>query len=333
MRQSAVGLLRFRFSSAITCSLVLVSLAGCAASESAQGMAPRLGSAEFAGQATLPHHDVLYVSDPIDNRVDLYPLNTADPAPIGEINAGLQTPTGMALDLSHRLYVADNTDNVNAGHSKRVPYFVMEYAPGESGPDTIYWQGLHNPTDVAAGGDGTIYVASFGDGYITEYPPGSEIPSQHFLPPSGHALALALDGANDLYVACASVNAVFKFPPGSTQGTNLGLVLQGEPHGMAFDSAGNLLVAVSAAPNSGSAVDIFAPGQTQPSTQIGGVFQPFMLDLDRSEHHLYVADFGSGNHDGAVFEFAYPSGNLISKYTHGAASAAYGVAVNPPAAL
>jgi DNA-binding beta-propeller fold protein YncE len=156
-------------------------------------------------------------------------------------------------------------------------------------------------------------------------------PSLHFKAPSGSALTVALDAQNDLYVACADSNAVFKFPPGSTQGTNLGLVLNGEPHGMAFDSSGNLLVAVSEAPNSGSVVDVFAPGTTTPSKQIAGTFQPFMIALDKNRRHLYVADFGSGNHDGAVFEFAYPSGKLVNKYTQGGASAAYGVAVNPPA--
>src|ERR1700682_4298697 len=102
-------------------------------------------------------------------------------------------------------------------------------------------------------------------------------------------------------------------------------------NGMAVDKQGNLLVAVSSAPNSGSVIDVFAPGNPNPSKQFGGVFQPFMIDLDRGEHHLYVADYGSGNHDGGVFEFSYPSGTLVNKYTQGAASEAYGVAVNPPA--
>ena len=332
MRRTVIKIDRFPIARAIICSLVFASIVGCAGPESAQTILPTSMS-QSLGHESLPHHDVLYVSDPIDSRVDIYPLNSADPAPIGEITLGIETPTGMAVDLSHRLYVADNTDNKNVGHTKNVGYFVMEYAPGATGPDIMYRQGLHHPTDVAVGSDGTVYAASFGDGYVTEYPPGSVIPSQHFLPPSGAPVALALDGANNLYVACANANAVYVYSPGSTQGTNLGLVVQGEPHGMAFDRGGNLLVAVSVAPNSGSVVDVFAPGQTQPSSHIAGVFQPFMIALDRSEKHLYVADYGSGNHDGGVFEFAYPSGTLIGKYTHGAASAAYGVAISPPAPL
>jgi DNA-binding beta-propeller fold protein YncE len=286
-----------------------------------------------ANSNALPHRDVLYASDPISTRVDIYPLNANNPAPIGGLTGGIETPTGMALDSAHNLYIANNTDNKNVGHTKSVGWFVTLFAPGQAQPESAYFQGLHSPTDVVVGADGTVYVASFGDGYVTEYPAGSMLPSQHFLPPSGNAIALTLDAQNNLYVACAITNAVFKFAPGSTQGTSLGLSLNGEPHGMAVDQHGNLLVAVSTAPVSGSAVDVFPPGKTHPSAQFTGVFQPFMIALDRDERHLYVADYGSGNHDGAVFEFAYPTGTLIGKYTQGAASAAYGVAVNPPAPL
>jgi DNA-binding beta-propeller fold protein YncE len=320
----------------LRCATVLLcavsfSLSGCAGTP-IQPLTPHASSSNaFATRKALPYQDALYVSDPIDNRVDIYPLNTVNPAPIGEIGSGLQTPTGMAVDTAHVLYVANNTDNIDTSHAKDVPYFVTVFDPGSGYPKGAYSQDLRHPTDVAIGSDGTVYVASFADGYITEYPAGSMLPSQHFLPPSGSAFAVALDSQNNLYVACTIANAVFEFAPGSTRGTNLGLVLSGEPHGMAIDRRGNLLVAVSAAPNSGSVVDVFPKGKTRPSVQFGGVFQPFMIDLDRGEHNLYVADYGSGNHDGAVFEFSYPVGTIVNKYTQGAASAAYGVAVNPPA--
>jgi DNA-binding beta-propeller fold protein YncE len=313
------------------CCAAVLSLAACAGTPMQPTASHAASSHQFANRHSLPSHDVLYVSDPIDTRVDIYPLNSANPPPIGSMTIGLFVPTGMALDASHTLYVANNSAFPNGAHFKGAADFVMTYEAGASVPEAAYWLDLRNPTDVKVGPDGTAYVAGLGDGFVTEYSAGSNLPSQHFHPPSGSALALTLDAQNNLYVACANSNAVFKFAPGSTQGTNLGLVINGEPHGMAVDKNGNLLVAVSAAPSSGSVVDVFAPGKTTPSAQIGGVFQPFMIALDRSEHHLYVADYGSGNHDGGVFEFSYPSGTLISKYVQGAASEAYGVAVNPPA--
>jgi DNA-binding beta-propeller fold protein YncE len=320
-----------RCAAAVLCCAVAAALIACAGAP-LQPMASRATSSDaIAARNTLPHRDVLYVSDPISTRVDIYPLNAVNPAPIGALAGGLLTPTGMALDPAHNLYIANNTGIQNARYSKGVVWLVTVFAPGHAQPETAYWQGLHSPTDVVVGSDGTEYVASFGDGYVTEFPAGSMLPSQHFLPPSGHAFSVTLDAQNNLYVACTSANAVFKFAPGSTQGTNLGLALGGEPHGMAIDLQGNLLVAVSTAPNSGSVVDVFPPGKTKPSAQFVGVFQPFMIALDRGEHHLYVADYGSGNHDGAVFEYAYPAGTLAGKYTQGAASEAYGVAVTPPA--
>jgi sugar lactone lactonase YvrE len=289
--------------------------------------------ASVASTTLLPHRNVLYVSDILDTRVDIYPLNASNPAPIGEILSGVDTPTGMAVDASHDLYVANNTTNTITGIAKGEPNLMPVYSPGRKSPSSFYFQDLHHPTDVVVGGDGTVYVASFGDGYIVEYPTGSKTPSLHFQPPSGSPIALALDATNNLYAACTNSNAVFKFAPGSTQGTNLGLVLGGEPHGMAFDARGDLLVAVSLAPGSGSVVDVFRPGTTTPSKKIGGTFQPFMIAFDKTLRNLYVADYGSGNHDGGVFEFAYPSGKLLNKYAQGGATASYGVAVNPPAPL
>jgi DNA-binding beta-propeller fold protein YncE len=313
---------------ALGCSLAL--LAGCA-----NLAAPLSSPSRIPGDAsvarTLPHRDVLYVSDILDSRIDIYPLNANDPASIGEIVLDVDTPTGISLDGAQNLYVANNETRNIGGIKKGSPNILPVYPPGSGSPSLMYFQDLHHPTDVVIGGDGTVYVASFGDGYVTEYPNGSMTPSLHFQAPSGSAFSVALDASNNLYVACTISNAVYEFAPGSTQGTNLGLVLGGEPHGMAFDSRGDLIVAVSKAPNSGSVIDVFPPGKTLPSKQITGTFQPFMLGLDKAQRHLYVADFGSGNHDGAVFEFAYPTGRLVNKYTQGGASGAYGVAVNPPA--
>ncbi|HET9344015.1 MAG TPA: hypothetical protein VFO25_13995 [Candidatus Eremiobacteraceae bacterium] len=279
---------------------------------------------------TLPHKDVLYVSDILDSRVDIYPLNTQDPSPIGSIVQRVYIPTGLAVDAAHDLLVANNETPIPENGGKGLPTHVNVYPPGSDRSSGSYWQGVDHPTDVAVGADGTVYVANFGDGSVSEYAPGSMTPSQRFQPPSGSAVALALDAQNNLYVACATSNAVFEFAPGSTQGTNLGLVLGGEPHGMAFDASGDLIVAVSTAPNSGSVVDVFAPGSKTPSKKITGTFQPFMIALDKSQRHLYVADFGSGNHDGGVFEYTYPAGRLVTKYSKGGASGAYGVGISPP---
>ncbi len=284
-----------------------------------------------AAAPRLPSWNVLYVSDILDSVVDLYQADAPNPSPIGELRTDISVPAGMAIDGAHRLYVANNAAKPITAHVKGLPSEVPVFPAGSGSPSRVYFHGIDHPTDVAVGSDGTLYVDDFGDGAVAEYPKGSKTPTLQFKAPAGVAFALALDGSNDLYVSCVNSNAIYEFPPGSTQGTNLGLVLGGEPHGMAFDAAGDLVVAVSMAPNSGSVIDVFPPGKTRPSKQFTGTFQPFMIAFDRAKQHLYVADFGSGNHDGGVFEFAYPSGTLVTEYTHGGASGAYGVAVNPPA--
>ena len=324
-------------SAALFCSLML--LAGCAQSATPTAVTP-VGTVPVPGSNGLSHDrapdqlpswNVLYVSDVLDNRVDLYPLDTMNPSQIGEITEDINAPAGMAVDAAHRLYVTDNELKPITAHMKGLPSLVPVFPAGSETPSRIYFHGIDHPTDVVVGADGTVYIDNFGDGIVAEYPKGSQRPSLEFTAPAGMAFSLALDAANDLYVASTNVNAVYKYDPGSSHGANLGLVLGGEPHGMAFDSSGNLVVAVSKAPGSGSVIDVFQPGKTSPSKQIFGTFQPFMIAFDKSKSHLYVADFGSGNHDGGVFEFAYPSGTLITEYTQGGASEPYGVAVNPPA--
>src|SRR5690348_5697254 len=177
--------------------------------------APLLRSASVA---SLPYKDVLYVSDVLDSRVDIYPLNTSDPAPIGEIVQGVDIPMGLALDGSKNLYVADNETPLIL-IPKHQTDAVTVFAKGASSPFESYFLDVHNPTDVLVGSDGTVYVASFGDGYVTEFAPGSKTPSLHFKPPSGSAFSLALDAHDNLYVACTISNAVYEFAPGSTQGT------------------------------------------------------------------------------------------------------------------
>ena len=321
-----------RFLHILSAFVSALTIANCSASDSRRSsLLPDPVEGATGSVIAVPYRDVLYASDILDSRVDIYPQNANDPAPIASIIVGIDVPTGMAVDSSQALYVANNESRFIADIPKDQPTTVSVYRKGSAVPVEVYLQDLHHPTDAVVGSDGTVYVANFGDGSVTEFPPGSPTPSLHFQPPSGSAIGLALDAANNLYVSCALSNAVFEFAPGSTQGTNLGLAIGGEPHGMAFDGSGDLLVAVSVAPNSGSLVDVFPPGKTQPSKQISGTFQPFMIAFDRSKRHLYVADFGSGNHDGGVFEFAYPSGRLVFKYARGGASAAYGVALNPPA--
>src|SRR5262245_60807696 len=129
----------------ISCGLVFLGLAGCAGGGSARVTTPQLAAPALAQRSaressadTLPHRNVLYVSGLVDNRVDIYPLNTNNPAPIGTIKLEIDTPTGMALDSARNLYVANNTTRTITDVRKGSPDLVTLYAPGNDVPDRGY---------------------------------------------------------------------------------------------------------------------------------------------------------------------------------------------------
>lgn len=275
----------------------------------------------------------LLAGGPIKNAVDMYREFVNNPRPVGEIVTGLSAPTGMAVDTGGNVYVCNNAGK--SGRDKNNVWTVTVYKRGQTAPFRTYSDGVRSPVDVAVAPDGTAYIANFSSA-VTVYPPNSIHPSRTLVAPSGEApVGIALDALGDAFVSYVNQSgggAVYEYAPGQSTGSNIGIVFAGEPHGLAVDNAGNLVVAVSKAPSPGSLIEVFAPGGKQPKMTLTGPFQPFMLAFSQHGRRLFAADFGSGNNDGGVFEYSYPSGALIAKDTKGAAASAYGVAVDPVAA-
>lgn len=274
----------------------------------------------------------LYAGGPNANAVDAYAPFAPNPAPSTEITSGILAPTGMAVDSAGNLYVCNNGGQIH--DKKNVFWTVTVYHRGAPTPFRTYVDGIFSPVGVTVALDGTVYVANLGSADVTVYPPNAVHPSRTLAPPSGGTpIGIALDRAGDAFVSY-EINAggvVYEYAPGSTVGKNVGITFGGNPHGLAVDAAGNLVVAISTAPNAGSSIDVFAPGATQPKAVFTGPFQPFMLAFDRSKRRLFVADYASGNNDGAIFVYAYPQGKLLYKDSQGKAAGAYGVALDPVA--
>jgi sugar lactone lactonase YvrE len=265
------------------------------------------------------------------NEVDVYPARTNNPPPRRRIVTGLDAPTGMAVDGAGNAYVCNNAGQ--SSPAKSVYWTVTVYARGQSTPFRTYTDGVFSPVDVAVASDATVYIANFSSA-VTVYPPGSLHPGRTLRAPSGYApLGVAVDASGNVFVSyvpkLGNGGLIYKYKPARTRGVNLGILFNGSPHGLAVDSAGNLIVAVSNAPSPGSNIEVFAPGKKHPKLTMSGPFQPFMLALTRNQGRLFVADYGSGNNDGAVFVYAYPSGTLLFKDTQGTAAGAYGVALDP----
>jgi sugar lactone lactonase YvrE len=331
-----------RMKSLASLGLVAISLAGCSSPFVDRASSPGIPYvAEKSAQRTLAPGDGagtrvparLYAGGPIRNAVDVYPAFANNPKPVGEIVNGLSAPTGIAVDAAGNVYVCNNAGH--SGKDKTNVWTVTVYKRGQTVPFRTYSDGVWSPVDVAVAPDGTVYIANYSSA-VTVYPPNSVHPSRTLVAPSLQApVGIALDATGDVFVSYVnqgSGGVVYKYAPGKDTGSNLGIVFAGNPHGLAVDRAGNLVVAVSNAPSPGSLIEVFAPGSTQLKMTMSGPFQPFMLAFSRNGARLFAADFGSGNDDGGVFEYAYPAGTLINKDTQGAGASAYGVAIDPVAA-
>jgi sugar lactone lactonase YvrE len=265
----------------------------------------------------------------------VYLSGANNPPPLRTITSGLSAPTGIAVDAAHNFYICSNAGHAAGPRGQgKGTWDVTVYKRGRKTPFETYTDGVWNPVDVAIAADGTVFIANISSA-VTVYPSGTLHPSRSLVGPSGQSpLGLAFDGAGNTFVSYVapgggSGGSIYEYAPGQNTGTNLGIVFSGSsPHGLAIDRQGNLIVAASKAPSPGSDIEVYAPGQTQPKQKISGVFQPFMLALSADGHHLFAADFGSGNNDGAVFKYDYPSGKLVTKDNQGAAASAYGVALD-----
>ncbi len=208
----------------------------------------------------------IYVTNFYNGTVTVYPplgsstgtLNESPSAAIAGTNSGLSGPSGIALDASRNIYVA------NEGYNGKTSTYgsVTVYPAGSNdlllplatigSLDT----GLSAPVGIALDSSGNIIVTNDGGNNgggdsVTVYAPGSDAsgaPLAVFNTGLITLVGIAVDGSGNFYFADQSDDLVAVFPPGGS-GTPVALaVIRGDntglnaPTGIALDGAGNIYV-------------------------------------------------------------------------------------------
>lgn len=262
------------------------------------------------------HHKsaLFYWGNDLNSTITIYSLNGTEK---GEITAGLSDPERLFVDKSLNVYSSNlNNDTVTA------------YKRGATSPFLTISDGVSSPTGLAVDAAGTVYVANVGGPNVTEYPKGQTTPSLTLSTAPNLPEYISVDSSDNVYVAyIGSKDGVMEFPKGSKTGKDLGLDI-GDPQGLAIDKAGNIITLDYDA----STVDVFPPGQTQPSKQIkvtAGL--PFGLSFNKAETKVYVSVQTTSN-TFIVQQLAYPKGTTLSNFlTTGAGD--WPLAISPDAVL
>ena len=283
----------------------------------------------------------VFVTDKLSNSVTAYSAGSnGDAAPASTIagaSTGLAAPTGIALDTSGNIYVA------NAESGSETVGKITIYSAGSNGnvtPSAIISgsnTGLGGPVGIAVDSLGKIYVAnmlasgSVVGGSVTVYAPGSNGDISPIASINGdntaldHPQGIALDSHGNIYVSNFSGsdavdNNIVVFPAGSNGNVTPSEIISG-PHtgmddvfGLALDSANDIYVANGSTSNivvthvQGRNADV-APLATIPVTIPVDVATRCVGDALDSIGNIYVVSQFGGGFDSITM---YPAGSNSS---------------------
>ena len=190
------------------------------------------------------------------------------------LGSGFSAPTGVAVDASGNVYVADYSHKL-----------VKEIPVGNGTPVTI-GSGFNDPFGVAVDAAGDVYVADYGASAVYKIPAGNGTPvtiGSGF----SHPTAVAIDAAGDVFVADHGNNAIKKIPAGSNTPAAVGSGFSG-PIGVAVDAAGDVYVG----DRGNNAVKEIPAGSNTPVTIGSGFSTPYGVAVDASGN-VFVDDYGN----------------------------------------
>jgi streptogramin lyase len=168
--------------------------------------------------------------------------------------ASFNFPTGIAVDASGNVYVADNGNNLirKITPAGVVSTFAGSGSPGYADGTTGTQASFNSPNGIAVDANGNIYVADTYNNLVRKITPGGAVSTlaSGFSEPHG----VAVDAAGNVYVTDTENNLIRKITPagvittlagsgssGSTNGTGNQASFN-SPYGIAVDAAGNVYV-------------------------------------------------------------------------------------------
>lgn len=160
------------------------------------------------------------------------------------ITAKLNNPSGVAVDTSGNIYIADNWNNrirmvtVSTGVISTVAGNGISGSSGDGG--AAISARLSSPSGVAVDASGNIYIADYGNSSVRKVSisTGTISTVQAQICPSG----VTVDASGNVYIVASCVNKVYEIP--SSTGV-LTAVAQGlnSPNAVAADASGNIYIA------------------------------------------------------------------------------------------
>jgi len=128
--------------------------------------------------------------------------NYIGPGPvIALVSTGLNQPSGVAVDGSGNVYIADTNNNA-----------IEEWSAPAQAVSTLISTGLNRPSGVAVDGSGNVYIADTSNGAIKEWSAATQqetmLVSTGLNQPSG----VAVDGSGNVYIADTDNNAIKEMP-------------------------------------------------------------------------------------------------------------------------
>jgi HYDIN/CFA65/VesB-like, Ig-like domain len=264
---------------------------------------------------------------PAGSNGDILPSAT-----ISGANTGLRDPSGITLDGSGNVYVANQGNNYLG-----VDWTVAVYPAGSNGnvaPSATIGGSNTGLDGTGTGGiavdrSGNIYV--LGSGTVSVYPVGSNgnvSPSATISGPFtglGGSTGIAVDGSGKIYVSNTGGNSgsVTVYPAGSNGDILPSATISGpsagldSPIGIALDGSGNMYVANGGGNAAEPSLTVYPAGSSGDvapiasiSSAIGGLGSPAGVAVDASGN-IYVANDGgcAGLNGGADTVTVYAAGS------------------------